>query len=151
MYGRVFREENQVFTDGANYFFWCSDKAWSPDVWAVDKPSKSSLSRLRSPSENVDITTSETLKLTVRLRIWTGNRLDVSTTGKEKATGWKWLALMELTDYKNILDKNVQRWIKAFTKMFYIQPLITPRGVLSWLHTAYFHMSIYTLFIVSGY
>ena len=61
-----------------------------------------------SPLENVDITTSETLELTVRLRIPTGNRLDVSTTGKEKAKGWKWLAVMELIGYKNILDKNEQ-------------------------------------------
>ena len=63
---------------------------------------------LTSPLENVDITTSETLELTVRLRIPTGNRLDVSTTWKEKAKGWKWLAVMELTGYKNILDKNEQ-------------------------------------------
>ena len=39
----------------------------------------------KSPLENVDITTSETLNLTVRLRIGSGNRLDVSTTQREKS------------------------------------------------------------------
>ena len=73
----------------------------------------------------IDITTSETLKLTVRLRIWTGNRLDVSTTGKEKAKGWEKACCNGVNWLQDYFE---QEFSASFTKM-YSYNLWSPRVV----------------------